>query len=789
MTNYEDKLNQLLKSLEILELKQEHFSKDIRRLKAEIQELKVQMDSATADTETPITVIEASISEIKQESTPVIPVSAPAMEQIQETVEQEVSPTNPLVTNRQSNIEKFIGENLINKIGIAITIIGVAIGTKYAIDHELISPLTRIILGYIFGAALLGIAIKLKPKYENYSAVLLSGAMAILYFITFSAYNFYSLIPNIVAFILMVLFTIFTVLASISYNRQVIAHIGLVGAYAIPFLLSDGSGKVVVLFTYMSIINCGILFISFKRDWKSLFYSAFLLSWLIYISWYVFSYTTAKYMVPALVFLLVFFITFYLMVLAFKLLKKEPFKGADTLMLLSNSFIFYGFGYSILNPHPTTEHFLGLFTVLNGLFHFIAGIIIYRSKIGYSNLYYLVVGLVLVFITIAIPVQLNGNWVTLLWAGEAAILFWIGRTKKIPFYESLSYPLMVLAFFSIIHDWMFTYTSYFPEDPHTKIIPVLNIHFLSSLLFVGAFGFITHNRYRKPVTEDKEQNKESFLKQSANVMIPTILIISLYYGIRIEIASYFSQLYRDSGIKLAEHNFRHYNVNFVYYKHIWILNYTMFFVTILGFINLKNFKSKMFGFVCLGLMLFSLILFLTTGLLTLSDLGSNYAERHVNGLDSTGIFSVIIRYITLGFVSLLLLCGYKLIKQEFMQIKNTKFFDLLLHVICVWVLSSELVYWLNMNNADTSFKLGLSILWGAYSLFLIFMGIHKHKKHLRIGAIILFGITLIKVFLYDLSSMNTIAKTIIFVSLGVLLLIISFLYNKYKHIIFDEDKA
>ncbi len=52
--------------------------------------------------------------------------------------------------------------------------------------------------------------------------------------------------------------------------------------------------------------------------------------------------------------------------------------------------------------------------------------------------------------------------------------------------------------------------------------------------------------------------------------------------------------------------------------------------------------------------------------------------------------------------------------------------------------------------------------------------------------IAIFGVTLIKLFIYDVSHMDTIPKTILFVSLGILLLIISFLYNKYKHIISDE---
>jgi uncharacterized membrane protein len=95
---------------------------------------------------------------------------------------------------------------------------------------------------------------------------------------------------------------------------------------------------------------------------------------------------------------------------------------------------------------------------------------------------------------------------------------------------------------------------------------------------------------------------------------------------------------------------------------------------------------------------------------------------------------------------------------------------------------------MDLSDSEQSYKLGLSILWGLYALLLIILGIWKKKKHLRIGAIILFSFTLIKLFFYDISSLNTISKTIVFVSLGVLLLIISFLYNKYKHIIADETK-
>ena len=72
----------------------------------------------------------------------------------QATVEFSQTEQPKLIINKSSrgkfDIEKFIGENIISKIGIAIIVIGVAIGTKYSIENDLISPLTRIILGYVY---------------------------------------------------------------------------------------------------------------------------------------------------------------------------------------------------------------------------------------------------------------------------------------------------------------------------------------------------------------------------------------------------------------------------------------------------------------------------------------------------------------------------------------------------------------------------------------------------------------------------------------------------------------
>jgi ABC-type branched-subunit amino acid transport system substrate-binding protein len=88
---------------------------------------------------------------------------------------------------------------------------------------------------------------------------------------------------------------------------------------------------------------------------------------------------------------------------------------------------------------------------------------------------------------------------------------------------------------------------------------------------------------------------------------------------------------------------------------------------------------------------------------------------------------------------------------------------------------------------DAAPKLGLSIIFAVYALAMIITGISKKLKHIRMGGIILFGITLCKVLFYDLSALSTISKTIVLIVLGIIMLIASFLYNKFKDSIFGNE--
>ena len=62
-----------------------------------------------------------------------------------------------------------------------------------------------------------------------------------------------------------------------------------------------------------------------------------------------------------------------------------------------------------------------------------------------------------------------------------------------------------------------------------------------------------------------------------------------------------------------------------------------------------------------------------------------------------------------------------------------------------------------------------------------------HQKVLRIISLFTLGLVLVKLVLVDLWAMPTVGKIVVFIMLGVILLVLSFLYQKLKGVLFKDD--
>lgn len=343
--------------------------------------------------------------------------------------------------------ENFIGLKLINFVGIIVLIIGLTIGVKYAIDIDLISPAMRIILTYIAGAALFFTSLRLRKKYELFSIILFSGSMASAYFTTYAAFEYYGLISRSVAFGLMLVFTFFTVYNSLKYSRQEIAILGLVGAYGIPFFVKGNSDNIVALFSYIFLINSGVLTISFKKYWLSLSYISFFTSWVIYLSW-VIMYSGKNSDGTANLFCYGFFIFFLLNSLAFKAVKRLKIDPSDTTILIANTIFFY-FSLIILYKGAGGSS-AEIITLCFGILYLLAAIIIKKLLPSQQHLYNGLFSVALTALVVFAGIKYIGFMLTIIWVIVAAILFVTGMVFRLKLFRIASILLFAITLLKLL---------------------------------------------------------------------------------------------------------------------------------------------------------------------------------------------------------------------------------------------------------------------------------------------------------------------------------------------------
>ena len=664
----------------------------------------------------------------------------------------------------------------------------------------MLGPIARIALAYVAGGILLFLALRLKINYKAFSAVLLSGGMASLYFTTFIAYSLYGMFGQIAAFAIMVVFTMFTVFAATIYNLQIIGIIGLVGAYAVPMLLSDGSGKIEVMFSYMVIVNIGILVLSFKKYWQLLNHLAFGFTWLIFLAWFLGKFNYEIHTTLSLCFAFLFFIIFYISNMSYKIVKQEKFSAWDVVRIVSNSFIFFGLGYATLD-HGTTREYLGIYTVANALVHFAFAYIVFKNKLLDRKLFYLLIALVLSFITIAVPVQLEGDWVTLFWATEAVLLFSIGRYKAVRFYEWLGYTMILFAILSLLQDWTTLADAYryYPELYITSK-PFANISLLTSFFVIAAMGTMIYVNRKKPLVEEESKtfNINTFIDYGMGISI----ILITYFTFSNELSYYYEALYQKSLLKVPSTNewdvpgatmdVRDYTI--LRLKEVVIAIYNLIFFIVFGLLSISKLKSPVIRWSAFSINMLIAFGFITAGLQELSTFDH---ELHLESLYYTLNTSLTyLRYICYALFAILLFLNYRILKTDtFSKFTISKIYiGAIIHFFILVVLSYELVFIQETRNAqyhyyenNTVYKLGFTALWGIYSFIMIAVGMYKKNQLIRISAITLFGITLIKLLTFDTWDLSTGYKVIAYMLLGVILLIVSFLYQKFKAFIFGDD--
>jgi uncharacterized membrane protein len=186
---------------------------------------------------------------------PVVPAAAPKIKK----------PSQPF------DWESLIGVKLFSWIaGIALLVAAIAF-LKYGIEHGWLTTTVRMTIGLITGAGLLGFCeTKQAQRYAVTAQSLTAAGIAILFSTFFASTSLWGMMPAWAAFLCMVVVAAVAVMLSIRRNSIFIALLGLLGGFATPALLSTGQDHPVGLFSYLAVLNIGLAWVGYRKQWPIL---------------------------------------------------------------------------------------------------------------------------------------------------------------------------------------------------------------------------------------------------------------------------------------------------------------------------------------------------------------------------------------------------------------------------------------------------------------------------------------------------------------------------------------
>ncbi|MGZ3946344.1 MAG: DUF2339 domain-containing protein, partial [Mucilaginibacter sp.] len=362
----------------------------------------------------------------------------------------------PSFFEQHPDMEKFIGENLVNKIGIAILVLAIGFFVKYAIDNNWVGAAGRVGIGILCGGILIGIAHRLRKSYKAFSSVLVGGGLAIFYFTITLAFHEFHLFSQTVSFIILIVITIFAVVLSLLYDRQELAVIALIGGLSSPFMVSTGAANFNALFLYMVILNAGLLIIAYFKSWRILNISAFGLT-VIVVAGVIYT-LPGKAAGLGFVYTSILYLLFFFINIANNIRENKKFLAADFTILLVNTALYFASGLYLLTVMHD-EQWRGLFCASIGGINLFLSFILFRSKRAEINILYLLIGITLTFLSLTAPIQLHGHFITLFWAAESVLIYWLFTKSNIRIMQWASLLIWVAMLCSLMMDWFSLYAA------------------------------------------------------------------------------------------------------------------------------------------------------------------------------------------------------------------------------------------------------------------------------------------------------------------------------------------
>jgi uncharacterized membrane protein len=701
-------------------------------------------DMATDGT-TPASATSSAASEVPPVETVAVPASGPVIvEIVTESVTALVPepatafapppppPAAASASHDAESLERRIGSRWLLYVGVVTLVLGVSYFIKYAFDNEWVAPPARVLLGLIGGTALAWLGQRFAARgFERYGQALTGGGIGILYLAIYAAHHWYALVDRAPAFVAMVIITLAGVWLADRQRSQLLALFAVAIGFLTPFLIGGERAAQTTLFTYDLVLVAGTWLLARRRDWPALNIVSFMLTAMTISTWAERFYRRTEYLTTEL--FLTAFLGLFLLVLRENRRSKNPIAPLGTALLVSAPLLYHFASLAVLGPHrgPLLVYFIA-FSV--------AGVIAAQHlRTAWLRL--------AVWLAVAAPflgfasTRLGRGWLVATWVTLAAIygLHLIAQAQTLDDERSsVSVPEVLIlhgnALWALAAIWLLL-------APRTidGLAPVA----LALAALYGVLAFAARHWHR-----------DAALHGAALAITLASAACAMHFS-----AQWVSVALAVEGAALTWLGLRE--------RRAWLRHGGSLFLSMAAALLLVLFASPL-------------------------SLGS------LPFLNARAAASLLV---------VLLLYAAALISTRLAQPPGSLGFAVArlvvsANVLTVLALSAEISAYFGWSawtgpgdvgagawtSAELARQLTLSIAWAAYAVALIAVGLRIDYRPVRILAIVLFAITLGKVFLIDLAELDRVSRMLSMIGLGLLLLTASWLYQRLRVSTLDEPE-
>ena len=210
---------------------------------------------------------------------PIPPAPAPPphlFEQISYTAAVSYTPAEKAArAERALNLEERLGTNWLNKIGIALLVLGVAFFLAWKLQTW--GPAGKVLCGFAVSLTLLagGVWLERKPIYRIFARAGIGGGWALAFFTTFAMHHIPAarVLDSLVAdLVLMLLVAAGMVAHSLRYRSQAVTGLAFLLGFAtlLTSHVQASSETVIFSLTGSAVLALGLVIVTYVRHWTAL---------------------------------------------------------------------------------------------------------------------------------------------------------------------------------------------------------------------------------------------------------------------------------------------------------------------------------------------------------------------------------------------------------------------------------------------------------------------------------------------------------------------------------------